>query len=138
MNRYRRFGAITIALAMMVGASLAYAHNKQLAKDGCHRMAGELHHHAAGASVPLGPCERKGKITIKTIVEKQFVEVAVAQPTKIITKEIKHVRVQKFEAAMGAILDRLESVIAAEANRPPRVVERTYRGACHGQLASLG
>ena len=51
----------------MLGVSSVYAHNKKLAKDGCHNMAGVLHHHPVGATKIDGPCERKGKITIKTI-----------------------------------------------------------------------
>ena len=47
MIRYRRFGVITAALAMMVGASLAWAHSGGMAKDGAHRdrATGERHWH---------------------------------------------------------------------------------------------
>ena len=108
---------------MMLGVSSVYAHNKRLAKDGCHRMSGELHHHPKGATIPYGSCERKGKITIKTI--NKTVEIPVIQPAEVIIKEIKHIRVQEFETAMNTVINRLETAIKTEANRPTRIVIQT-------------
>ena len=115
--------AVTIVVTIMLGVSSVYAHNKKLAKDGCHNMAGVLHHHPVGATKINGPCERKGKITIKTI--NRTVEVLVKQPAEVTIKEIKHINVQKFEAAMDAVTSRLEKVIQTEANRPARIVTQT-------------
>ena len=117
------FKYTVVIAAMILSVSSVYAHNKRLAKDGCHNMAGVLHHHPVGATKIDGPCERKGKITIKTI--NRTVEVLVKQPAEVIVREIKHINVQEFEAAMSVITNRLERVIQTEANRPIRIVEHT-------------
>ena len=64
-----------------------------------------------------------GPTAVETPAEIKIVEklVEVPGPERIV--EVKHIRVQKFEEAMGRTIARLESAIAAEAARPPRVVE---------------
>lgn len=105
--------------------AVAHAHPGGVSKrDGCHRdkAAGNMHFHADGGWAVVGLCERRGKITIKTV--EKLVEVKT--PAKVIVErvEIKSPDVEAFDRAFSLALDRLDRAIASEARRPPRVVER--------------
>ena len=108
--------ALAVLTVLLATGSLVLAHPGMLAKDGCHNdnRAGERHWHVTGTAERAGACIQQDGAT------RHMTPCPVCEPETVeVVREVKHVNVQAFEAAMA----RVQADIRRALDRPPQIVE---------------
>ena len=104
------------AALLLATCSLVLAHPGRLAKDDCHKdnRAGERHWHVDGTTDRAAACVKANGAT------RRMSPCPVCEPETVeVVREIKHVKVQAFEAILERVLADIERTL----DRPPQVVE---------------
>ena len=114
----KKFAARTLVLftLFLTACTLAFAHPGGLARDGCHRdnAAGERHWHLEGTADRAGECIKVDGGA------RQMPSCPACEPETIeVVREVKHVNVQAFEAALARVLADIDRTL----DRPVRIVE---------------